>query len=413
MLQANVEPEFHSAKAARNTFAPERQTRGKLLAIMRYNVALYTFCILLSASRIMPASSDNDIEKALSGIAVPFLGIDLLAAGASCVESAAGGKLMVTLKLGFYLGEAQAGVEAGLASAIAAATGREAEVSIISKVAGHAVQGTLSPLPNVKNVIAVASGKGGVGKSTVAANLAMALHADGAKVGVLDADIYGPSQARMLGSSGQQPISKDGKKFEPLQCHGLSMISAGNLFAEEDPAVWRGPMVTQALTQLTFQTNWPELDYLIVDMPPGTGDIQLTLSQKIPVAGAVIVTTPQDIALLDARKGYKMFEKVNVPVLGVVENMSTFICPHCHKETPLFGQGGGADMAADYGLPLLGQIPLNASIRLEADNGKPSVLADPEGPAAAEFRKIARNMAAALSVRKKDYKKAFPKIVVE
>jgi ATP-binding protein involved in chromosome partitioning len=208
-------------------------------------------------------------------------------------------------------------------------------------------------------------------------------------------------------------VSKDGKSFEPLECYGISMISAGNLFDEEEPAVWRGPMVTQALTQLTFQTRWPDLDYLIVDMPPGTGDIQLTLSQKIPVAGAVIVTTPQDIALLDARKGYKMFEKVNVHVLGVVENMSTFICPHCNEETALFGEGGGADMATKYDLPLLGQLPLNASIRLRADEGKPSVVADPGGPPALEFTNIARNMAAALSLRKKDYKKVFPKIVVE
>jgi len=404
---------FSPALAVRNNFNPGASNWVKAPAIMRYNVALSTHSILLSVSRIMPASPDNDIEKALSGIGVPFLGADLMTAGAAFTQNASGTNVAVTLKLGFYLGAAQSSVEADLATAIESATGKAAQVSILSKVVGHVVQGMLSPLPNVKNVIAVASGKGGVGKSTVAANLAMALYADGAKVGILDADIYGPSQARMLGSSGQQPVSTDGKNFEPLQCHGLSMISAGNLFEEEDPAVWRGPMVTQALTQLTFQTNWPELDYLIVDMPPGTGDIQLTLSQKIPVAGAVIVTTPQDIALLDARKGYKMFEKVNVPVLGVVENMSTFICPHCHKETPLFGKGGGADMAADYGLPLLGQIPLNASIRLEADNGKPSVLADPDGPAAAEFRKIARNMAAALSARKKDYKKAFPKIVVE
>ncbi len=361
----------------------------------------------------MPTEADKSLEKALSETAVPFLQQDLATAGATLVSGDSDAVIQVSLPLGFYLGSDQAGIEADLAAQLSEKTGVSVAVSIESKVVGHSVQGNLSPLPNVKNVIAVASGKGGVGKSTVAANLAAALHADGASVGVLDADIYGPSQARMLGSTGQQPVSKDGKNFEPLQCHGMSMISAGNLFAEEDPAVWRGPMVTQALTQLTFQTNWPELDYLIVDMPPGTGDIQLTLSQKIPVAGAVIVTTPQDIALLDARKGYKMFEKVNVHVLGVVENMSVFVCPHCNESTPLFGEGGGAGMAQDYDLPLLGQLPLNASIRLEADSGNPSVLADPEGPAAQEFKRIARNTAAALSLRKKDYKKAFPKIVVE
>ena len=361
----------------------------------------------------MPTTSDNYIEKALSAIDVPFLGRNLLSAGAVYESGADGSGLKIALKLGFYLGTDQAAIEADLAAAVRTATGNPATVSISSKVVGHTVQGTLTPLEGVKNVIAVASGKGGVGKSTVAVNLALALHADGARVGILDADIYGPSQARMLGSAGQQPVSKDGKNFEPLQCYGISMISAGNLFDEEEPAVWRGPMVTQALTQLTFQTRWPDLDYLIVDMPPGTGDIQLTLSQKIPVAGAVIVTTPQDIALLDARKGYKMFEKVNVHVLGVVENMSTFICPHCNEETALFGEGGGADMADKYDVPLLGQLPLNASIRLRADEGKPSVVADPDGPAALEFTNIARNMAAALSVRKKDYKKSFPKIVVE
>ena len=240
----------------------------------------------------MPTTSDNYIEKALSAIEVPFLGRNLLSAGAVYESSADGTGLKIALKLGFYLGADQSRIEADLAAAVRAETGNPATVSISSEVVGHTVQGTLTPLEGVKNVIAVASGKGGVGKSTVAVNLALALHADGARVGILDADIYGPSQARMLGSAGQQPVSKDGKSFEPLQCYGISMISAGNLFDEEQPAVWRGPMVTQALSQLTFQTRWPDLDYLIVDMPPGTGDIQLTLSQKIPVAGGVIVTTP-------------------------------------------------------------------------------------------------------------------------
>ncbi len=361
----------------------------------------------------MPSTINNDIEKAISAIEIPYLGCDLKSAKLQHELSLEGDTVNLALELGFFLGADQSKTESELAASITAATGLQAKVQITSRIVGREVQGMLSPLPNVKNIIAVASGKGGVGKSTVAANLALALHVDGAKVGMLDADIYGPSQARMLGSSGQRPVSKDGEMFEPLDCHGISMISGGNLFDEEDPAVWRGPRVTHALTQLMFQTRWPELDYLIIDMPPGTGDIQLTLSQKIPVAGAVIVTTPQDIALIDARKGYKMFEKVNVHVLGVVENMSTFVCPHCHKETALFGQGGGVAMAEDYSLQLLGQLPLNASIRLEADNGKPSVIADPEGAPAEEFKNIARKTAAALSLRKKDYKNAFPKIVVE
>ena len=380
---------------------------------MRYNVAPQPLIVLLSASRIMPINANNDIEKAISGISVPYLEQTIGEAGLKYRLEESGDGVQLTLILGFPVAKAKAQIESDLSASLSEATGKAATVVIETKIVGHAVQGTLVPLPNVKNIIAVASGKGGVGKSTVSVNLALALSADGANVGILDADIYGPSQARMLGSSGQNLVSKDGKNFEPIVAHGLSMVSAGNLFDEEQPAVWRGPKVTQALIQLSQQTNWPGLDYLIIDMPPGTGDLQLTLSQKVPVAGAVVVTTPQDIALIDARKGYKMFEKVNIDVLGVVENMSTFVCPHCGETTALFGEGGGEAMAHDYELPLLGQVPLNAAIRLEADSGNPSVVADPDGPAASEFMNIARKVSAALSLRKKDYKKTFANVVVE
>jgi len=361
----------------------------------------------------MPVTTEKDIEKALETVELPYLGINPVAAGWLQEVVINDDSVKVVLQAGFPLASCRDEISGLLQQAVKAATTADVSIELNSKITGREVQGSLSPLEGVKNIIVVASGKGGVGKSTVSVNLALALSEAGAKVGVLDADIYGPSQARMLDSQGEQPVSKDGKRFEPIERHGLWMLSAGNLFDVEEPAVWRGPMATRALTQLALDTNWPDLDYLIIDMPPGTGDIQLTLSQKIPVAGAVIVTTPQDIALLDARKGYKMFEKVNVAVLGVVENMSVFVCPHCGESTHLFGENGGAGMAADYDLPLLGQVPLSVDVRAQTDAGKPSVIADPDGPAAAEFRKIALNTAALLSLRKKDYKKSFPKIVVE
>jgi ATP-binding protein involved in chromosome partitioning len=275
------------------------------------------------------------------------------------------------------------------------------------------VQPNLKPLETVSNVIAVASGKGGVGKSTIAANLALALARDGASVGVLDADIYGPSQPLMLGLTGQRPTSRDGKTMMPLRAHGLEVMSIGFLIDADQPMVWRGPMVTQALNQLLQQTQWSQLDYLIVDMPPGTGDIQLTLSQRVPVSGAVIVTTPQDIALLDARKGLQMFRKVSVPVLGVIENMSTHVCSHCGFEEPLFGSGGGARMAQEYDIELLGQLPLDLKIREQTDSGTPTVVADPGGAAAVAYVLTARRMAARLAMQGKDYSRRFPNIVVE
>jgi ATP-binding protein involved in chromosome partitioning len=281
-----------------------------------------------------------------------------------------------------------------------------------SKVVAHAVQKSLKPIDNVKNIIAVASGKGGVGKSTVAVNLALALSVEGATVGILDADIYGPSQPRMLGIK-SKPESKDGSSLEPMHSYHLQAMSIGFLIDEETPMIWRGPMVTQALEQLLNDTNWSELDYLVIDLPPGTGDTQLTLAQKVPVAGAVIVTTPQDIALLDARKGFKMFEKVEVPVLGIVENMSTHICSKCGHEEHIFGSGGGGRMAEQYGVELLGQLPLDIRIREDTDGGRPTVIADPECRIAQAYREIARNTAARLALQAKDYAAKFPSIVIQ
>ena len=288
----------------------------------------------------------------------------------------------------------------------------DAEINISSNTVAHEVQEGVKPLKGVRNIIAVASGKGGVGKSTLAANFALALSFEGARVGILDADIYGPSQPRMLGVSGR-PQSKDGKTLEPMNNYQIQAMSIGFLVDEEAPMIWRGPMVTQALEQLLNDTQWDDLDYLIVDMPPGTGDTQLTLAQKVPVSGSLIVTTPQDIALLDARKAYNMFEKVNIPVLGVVENMSTHICSSCGHEEHIFGSGGGRRMAEQYGVDFLGDIPLDLSIRENADNGRPSVVADPDGPISQNYKAIARCASAKLAMRKKDFSAKFPNIVIQ
>lgn len=288
----------------------------------------------------------------------------------------------------------------------------EIDIQIGLEVTSHSVQKGVQPIAGVKNIIAVASGKGGVGKSTVAVNLALALSAEGATVGVLDADIYGPSQPRMLGVSAK-PESRDGKSLEPLESYHLQAMSIGFLIDEETPMIWRGPMVTQALEQLLKDTRWRELDYLIVDLPPGTGDTQLTLAQKVPVSGAVIVTTPQDIALLDARKAYRMFEKVEIQVLGVVENMSTHICSNCGHEEHIFGEGGGRRMAEDYGVDYLGDVPLDRTIRENADGGRPTVVADPDGRLAMNYRDIARKVAGKLSASKRDYSDKFPSIVIQ
>ena len=289
---------------------------------------------------------------------------------------------------------------------------KNVSVNVSSQIVAHAVQRGVKLLPGVKNIIAVASGKGGVGKSTTAVNLALALAAEGAQVGMLDADIYGPSQPMMLGISGR-PESIEENTIEPMEGYGLQASSIGFLIDDDAPMVWRGPMVTSALEQLLRQTRWRDLDYLIVDMPPGTGDIQLTLAQKVPVTGAVIVTTPQDIALLDARKGLKMFEKVGVPIVGIIENMSTYVCPNCGHEEHVFGMGGGQKMCQEYGADFLGSLPLNLSIREQADAGRPTVVADPDGPISAIYKTIARQVAIKVATLSKDMSSKFPNIVVQ
>ncbi len=283
--------------------------------------------------------------------------------------------------------------------------------NVTMAIVAHSVQRGVKLLPNVKNIIAVSSGKGGVGKSTTAVNLALALAAEGAQVGILDADIYGPSQPTMLGVRGR-PETIVENTLEPLKGHGLQVMSIGFLIDEDNPMVWRGPMATSAMEQLLQQTNWQNLDYLIVDMPPGTGDIQLTLSQKVPVTGAIVVTTPQDIALIDAKKGLKMFEKVGIPILGIVENMSIYVCPNCNHQEHIFGQGGGQKMCEQYGVNFLGSLPLNLSIRQDADSGKPTVAADPDGAISAIYKTIARKIAIQVADMSKDMTSKFPSIVV-
>ncbi len=285
-------------------------------------------------------------------------------------------------------------------------------VNITSKIVSRSVQRGVQLIPGVKNIIAVASGKGGVGKSATAVNLALALAAEGASVGILDADIYGPSQPQMLGIS-VRPESLDGKHMEPIEAHGIQAISIGFLIDIETPMVWRGPMVTQALQQLLNDTRWRDIDYLIVDMPPGTGDIQLTLAQKVPVTGAVIVTTPQDIALLDARKGLKMFEKVGIPIVGIVENMSTHICSKCGFGEHIFGEGGGEKMCKDYDVEFLGALPLDIKIREQTDSGAPTVVADPDGRVAEIYRCIARRIAVKTAELSQDHSSVFPNIVIQ
>jgi ATP-binding protein involved in chromosome partitioning len=285
--------------------------------------------------------------------------------------------------------------------------------NVMTKIVSHSVQRGVKLMPGVKNIIAIASGKGGVGKSTTAVNLALALAQEGAAVGLLDADIYGPSLPQMLGLTGQQPQSTDGNSMEPLEAYGLQAMSIGFMIDVDSPMVWRGPMVTQALEQLLNQTAWRDLDYLVVDMPPGTGDTQLTLAQKVPVTGAVIVTTPQDIALIDARKGLKMFEKVGIPILGLVENMSIHICSKCGNEEHIFGQGGGELMCKDYDTELLGSLPLEMSIRELADAGKPTVVGAPDSRAAEIYRTIARRLAVKVAERARDMTSKFPNIVVQ
>ena len=353
------------------------------------------------------------VRSLLSAVVDPHTGQDLVASGALKGVAGADGRIAVDIVLGYPAATWHAELARIVREALAADPSLgAATVNVSSRVLAHRVQKDLTPLPEIKNVIAVASGKGGVGKSTTAANLALALQAEGAKVGVLDADIYGPSQQRMLGLSGK-PDSPDGHRITPKNAYGLQAMSIGLMIEEDTPMIWRGPMVTQALTQLLTETDWSDLDYLIIDLPPGTGDIQLTLCQRVPVSGAIIVTTPQDIALLDAKKGLKMFEKVEVPVLGIVENMSTHICSKCGHEEHIFGAGGGALMAEQYAVPLLGSLPLDIRIREQADGGKPTVAAEPDSKIAAAYREIARKAAAKLSLQARNKSIKFPNIVIQ
>ena len=360
----------------------------------------------------MAELTKEQVEAVLKDIQDFNVDKNLMASNAVKNIEVSSGNVTVDVKLGYPAKSVVANIKEEIEEALKTAGANSTSVDVGWEIEAHSVQKSLKPLENIKNVIAVASGKGGVGKSTTAINLALALSSEGAKVGILDADIYGPSQPRMLGVSGQ-PKSNDGKSLEPMEAHGLQAMSIGFLIDEETPMIWRGPMVTQALEQLLNDTQWRGLDYLIVDLPPGTGDVQLTLAQKIPVSGAIIVTTPQDIALLDARKGLKMFEKVEVPVLGVVENMSIHICSKCGHEEHIFGEGGGKAMAEESGVEMLGALPLDIRIREQVDGGNPSVVAMPDSRIAEIYQEIARKAAAKLASKAKDYSAKFQKIVIQ
>ncbi|MFC3815712.1 iron-sulfur cluster carrier protein ApbC [Lysobacter sp. GCM10012299] len=338
------------------------------------------------------------VVPVLAALPLPETGVTLGETGARIRVVEAEGRAVVEIVAGFPCLALRPWLEGEVTAALAAAGFQLARLELHSRIVSHAVQPNVTPMPSVRNLIAIGSGKGGVGKSTTAVNLALALAAEGARVGVLDADIYGPSIPTMLGLSGR-PDSPDGKSIEPMRAHGVEAMSIGLLVEQDTPMIWRGPMATSALTQLLNETRWGELDYLIVDLPPGTGDIQLTLAQKIPVAGAVIVTTPQDVATLDARKALKMFEKVQVPVLGLVENMAVHVCSNCGHAEHVFGEGGGQRMAAQYGVPLLGSLPLEIAIREQGDAGVPVVVAAPDSAAARAYRITARRIAVELAKR--------------
>ena len=352
------------------------------------------------------------VKTALAAVIDPNTGRDLVSGKSAKNIQVDGDDVAFDVELGYPAKSQIDPIRRAAIAAVRAIPGAgNVSANVHSKIVAHTAQRGVKLLANVKNIIAVASGKGGVGKSTTAVNLALALAAEGAQVGILDADIYGPSQPMMMGITGR-PETSDGKTMEPMENHGLQVSSIGFMIDPDEPMVWRGPIVTQALQQLLEQTNWRDLDYLIVDMPPGTGDIQLTLSQKVPVTGAVIVTTPQDIALLDARKGLKMFEKVGIPILGIVENMSTHICSNCGHAEAIFGEGGGQKMCAEYGVDFLGALPLTMAIREQTDSGMPTVVADPDGPVAAIYRDIARRVAVKVAEKARDMSGKFPNIVI-
>ncbi|MDB5842949.1 MAG: hypothetical protein JWP79_259 [Polaromonas sp.] len=358
------------------------------------------------------AVEQQAIVNALQTVLDPNTGKDFVSTKALKNLLVSGGDVSFDVELGYPAKSQVAGLRKSLIAAARTVPGvGNVSVNVTVKIASHSVQRGVQLLPHVKNIIAVASGKGGVGKSTTAVNLALALAAEGAAVGLLDADIYGPSVPMMMGIEGR-PESIDGKNMEPMENYGLQVMSIGFLVAQDEAMIWRGPMATQALEQLLRQTNWKDLDYLIVDMPPGTGDIQLTLSQRVPMTGAVIVTTPQDIALLDAKKGIKMFEKVGVPILGIVENMAVHICSQCGHAEHIFGEGGGKKMAADYAMDYLGALPLDIKIRLQADSGMPTVVADPDGEVAGIYKAVARKVAITVAAKAKDFSARFPTITI-
>jgi ATP-binding protein involved in chromosome partitioning len=359
------------------------------------------------------AVTDKDVEQCLRGVTDPNTGRDFVAGKSVKKIRVEGDSVSVDMQLGYPARSQHDVLKRLVHDAVASMPGvARVNVSVAQRTTPHAVQRGVKLIPGVKNIVAVASGKGGVGKSTTAVNLALALAAEGATVGVLDADIYGPSQPMMLGLAGR-PQSKDGKTLEPLEAYGVQAMSIGFLIDTDTPMVWRGPMVTQALEQLLKDTNWRDVDYLIVDMPPGTGDIQLTLAQKVPVTGVVIVTTPQDIALIDARKGLKMFEKVGVPIVGIVENMAVHVCSNCGHAEHIFGEGGAARMCRDYNVPFLGSLPLDIRIREQADSGRPSVIADPDGAVADAYKSIARKVAIFVAQKAEDFSTKFPNIVIQ
>jgi ATP-binding protein involved in chromosome partitioning len=356
--------------------------------------------------------TETALMEALKAVVDPNTGRDFVTSKSIRNVSIAGGDVSFDVELGYPAKSQIPQFRKSLIAAVKTLPGvANVSVNLASKIVAHAVQRGVALLPKVKNIVAVASGKGGVGKSTTAVNLALALAAEGASVGLLDADIYGPSIPMMMGIDGR-PESEDGTTMEPLENYGVQVMSIGFLVAQDEAMIWRGPMATQALEQLLRQTNWKDLDYLIVDLPPGTGDIQLTLSQKVPMTGAVIVTTPQDIALLDAKKGIKMFEKVGVPILGIVENMAVHVCSNCGHIEHIFGADGGKKMAEEYKMNYLGALPLNMQIRLQADSGHPTVVADPDGEVAALYKAVARQVAVTIAAKNKDFSSKFPSIKI-
>ena len=359
------------------------------------------------------AITDKDVLAALSELVDPVTGRNYVEGRSAKNVKVDGGRVTLDVVLGYPARGVIERVRSQVVDRLKQLPGVSAvTANVQSKIVSHAVQRGVKLVPGIKNIIAVASGKGGVGKSTTAVNLALALAAEGATVGMLDADIYGPSQPTMLGITGR-PTSQDGKSMDPMEGHGIQAMSVGFLIEADTPMVWRGPMVTQALEQLLTETRWRDLDYLVVDLPPGTGDIQLTLAQKVPVTGAVIVTTPQDIALIDARKGLKMFEKVGVPILGIVENMAIHVCSQCGHAEHIFGHGGGERMCKDFDVEFLGALPLDIAIREQTDSGKPTVVADPDGKVSSIYRDIARKVAARIARQAEDRTAIFPKIVVQ